>query len=122
VKPALRSWPLVRRKVDVIDQRRCFIGLDSAACFIAIDDRHLDVHQDEIGPVLGRRGNAFLAVGRLDHLEAGSGEQVAENASIVSVSSITRMRLLMRRPPSIAIGRSRPCRTDRNHAVGFDVE
>jgi hypothetical protein len=48
--------------------------------------------------VLGCRSNAFLAIGRLDHFEAGSGKQVGRMRRLSSVSSITRIRFVMRPP------------------------
>src|SRR5262249_35796844 len=59
------------------------IGLDPAGRVIAVDYRQLDVHQDEIRVVLLRHGDAFLAIDRFDQLEAGTGQQIAEDAAIV---------------------------------------
>ena len=63
--------------------RKLRIGLDPARRLVAVDDRKLNVHENEIRPVLRRHRHPLLAVDGLDQLEAGIGEQIAENAPVV---------------------------------------
>jgi hypothetical protein len=59
------------------------IGLDPSRRLIAVDYRQLNVHQNEVGPALGRHRHALLAVDSLQYLETGIGEQIIENAPVV---------------------------------------
>ena len=59
------------------------IGLDPARRLVAVDDRKLDVHQDQVGPLLGDGGQRLLAVLGLDHLVAGAGQQIAQDLPVV---------------------------------------
>src|SRR5262249_11514461 len=59
------------------------VGLDAARRLVAVEDRQLDVHQDEVGLVLLRHGDALLAVDRLDQLVADAGQQVAHDLPVV---------------------------------------
>ena len=43
----------------------------------------LDVHQDQVGLLLGDRGERLLAVLGLDHLVAGAGQQIAQDLPVV---------------------------------------
>src|SRR4029077_3170074 len=62
-------------------QRR--ISLDAARRLVTVHHRHLDIHQDEVGFVFHRLGDALGAVMRLDHLVARHAEQVAQDLAIV---------------------------------------
>src|SRR5580704_14950261 len=62
-------------------QRR--IGLDAARRLVAVHHRHLDVHQNQVGLVLGGLGHALGAVMRLDHVVARHAEKVAQDLAIV---------------------------------------
>src|SRR4029077_3505490 len=59
------------------------VSLDSTRGFIAIDDRKLNIHENEVGSLFRRHGDAFFAVDRLQHFEAGIGEQIVEDTPIV---------------------------------------
>ena len=50
--------------IGIALQRR--VGLDPPRRLVAVHHRHLDVHQDQVGLVLGRLGHALGAVMRLD--------------------------------------------------------
>src|SRR5262249_12760401 len=58
-------------------------GLDAAGRLVAVDHRELDVHEDEVGLVLRRHGDALLAGHGLDHLVAGAGQEIADDGSVV---------------------------------------
>ena len=85
----------VRGDGDDRNMTQIRIGLDPPRRLIAIDDRKLNVHENEIRPALGRHCDALLAVDRLDQLEAGIGEQILRMRRLFSVSSMTRISLLM---------------------------
>src|SRR6476619_226302 len=59
------------------------IGLDPTGRLVSIDDGKLNIHENEIGALRRRHGNAFLSVDRLDDFEAGIGKQIVENPPIV---------------------------------------
>ena len=59
------------------------IGLDPARRLVAVHDRKLDVHQDQVGPLLGDGVERLLAVLGLDHLVAGAGQQIAQDLPVV---------------------------------------
>src|SRR5512142_3235564 len=50
------------------DRNPCELGdrLDATRRLVAVDDRQLDVHQDQVRPLALRLGNAVLAGRRLD--------------------------------------------------------
>src|SRR6266404_887260 len=62
-------------------QRR--IGLDAPRRLVAVHHRHLDVHQDQVGLVLGRLCNALDAVMCFDHVVAGHAQKIAQDLAIV---------------------------------------
>src|SRR5688572_9462403 len=59
------------------------VGLDPPGRLIAVEHRHLDVHQDEIGPVGLGTCYPGLAVGGLQHRIARAGEEGAQDAAQV---------------------------------------
>ena len=60
------------------------IGLDPPRRLVAVHDRKLDVHQDQVGPLRSRRrSSASCAVLRLDHVVAGAGQQIAQDLPVV---------------------------------------
>ena len=72
------------------------IGLDAPRRLVAVDHRQLDVHQDQVGLCCFGLRHALLAVVGLDHLVARAGRaDRAGSARLSSVSSTTRMRLVM---------------------------
>ena len=65
--PRLGLIALHRKRADR-DDRRCLeigIGLDAPRCLVAVDDRQLDVHEDEIGAPGLRIGHGLRTVHRL---------------------------------------------------------
>src|SRR5262245_36377372 len=77
--------PLHRKRADG-DDGRCRevgIGLDPPGCLIAVEHRHLDVHQDEVGPVGLGTCYPGLAVGGFQHRIARAGEEGAQDAAQV---------------------------------------
>src|SRR5262249_321106 len=62
-------------------QRR--IGLDAPRRLVAVHHRHLDVHQDQVGLVLGGLGHALGAIMRLDHVVARHAQEIAQDLAIV---------------------------------------
>src|ERR1700733_8777331 len=58
-------------------------SLDLSRRFVANHQRHLNVHEDEIGTLLFRRGNAGLTVPRFCHLVADAAEKIAENLPVI---------------------------------------
>ena len=67
--------------IGIALQRR--IGLDAARRLVAVHDRKLNVHQDQIGPLLGDGRQRLLAVLGLDHFVVGAGQQIAEDLPVV---------------------------------------
>ena len=65
--------------------RSAGIGLDPAGHLVAVEAGELDVHQDQVGALLLRRRDPFLAGHRLDQLEAGARQEVAQDAPVVLV-------------------------------------
>ena len=63
--------------------RKSGLAFDPAGRLVAVDHRQLDVHQDEVGTVLRRHRDALFAVDGLDQLEAGIGQEIAQDAPIV---------------------------------------
>ena len=61
------------------------IGLDAPRRLVAVEQRQLDVHQDEVGLLPRRRRQRRLAVMRLDHLVAGRAQQIAQDLPVVLV-------------------------------------
>ncbi len=59
------------------------IGLDPARRLVAVHDRQLDVHQDQVGPLLGDGGERLLAVFGLDQLVTGAAQQIAQDLPVV---------------------------------------
>ena len=60
------------------------IGLDAPRRLVAVDHRHLDVHQDQVRPLLGDRvATPPAPFSRLDHLVAGTGQQIAQDLPVV---------------------------------------
>ena len=59
------------------------IGLDPPRRLVAVHDRKLDVHQDQVGPLLGHRVERLLAVLGLVHFVVGARQQVAQDLPIV---------------------------------------
>jgi hypothetical protein len=55
-------------------ERKARIGAQPSADLDAVEPRHHDVEQDEIGRRLARGGQRLLAVGRGDDVVAGAGE------------------------------------------------
>ena len=62
-------------------QRR--IRLDTAGRLVAVEQRKLNVHEDDIGMVGDRGGQRLLAVADLDDVESGMAEEIAEDSPIV---------------------------------------
>src|ERR1700730_15183719 len=65
---------------DVPQFRICF---DSTGRLIAVDDRQLNIHENEVRPDLGCHCNSLFPIDSLQYLETGIGEQIVENTSIV---------------------------------------
>src|SRR5438034_7255832 len=59
------------------------ISLDAPSGLIAVDDRKLDVHEDEVRMLIHCHGHAGHAVHRLDDVVSGGGEQIAEDLAVV---------------------------------------
>src|SRR6516225_4548487 len=62
-------------------QRR--IGLDPARSGVTVHDRHLNIHQDEIGPLLCNSRERLLAVFGFDNLIVGRGQHIADNPATI---------------------------------------
>src|SRR5262249_28877132 len=59
------------------------VALDAARRLVAIDHRKVDVHQDQIGPLLLCQLDALLPVRGLDQLIAGGAQKVAQDGAVV---------------------------------------
>src|ERR1700730_14189585 len=68
----------------VITARRTrFVFIATQSIGSNLDNRKLNVHENEIGPAFLRHRYPFLAVEGLDHVEACIGEQIVENTPVV---------------------------------------
>jgi hypothetical protein len=74
------------------------VSLDAAGRLVAVEKRELNVHKDDIGMMRGSGGQRPLAVSDLEDFVPGMDKQIAEDTSIVLLSSTTRIRLVMRSP------------------------
>ena len=74
---------LHRKRANRYDGCRfeCRIGLDQPRGLVAIDHRHLNVHEDKVGVVGLRLSDAGLAICGFDERVARAGEKVAEHAA-----------------------------------------
>src|SRR5665213_1294394 len=68
---------------DHRDRLQCRIGLDPPSRLVAVEQRQLNIHQDEVGLVQRRGGQRCLAVMRLDHLVAGGTQEIAQDLPVV---------------------------------------
>ena len=57
--------------------------LDAACRLVAVQLRHLDVHEDEVGTVRTGQADPLLAGRGLDQLEADARQEIAEDPAIV---------------------------------------
>src|SRR5262249_22257994 len=60
-----------------------WVGLDPARRLVSVEHRHLYVHQNEIRAPGLSETHAILAGGRLEQLEPGTRQQVAQDPAIV---------------------------------------
>jgi hypothetical protein len=58
-------------------------ALRRARRLVAIEDRKLDIHENEVGPVGCRRGKPRLTVLGFDDFEIGTREQIPQNLPII---------------------------------------
>src|SRR5580692_4527479 len=72
----------VRRHHNDRDRLELGIGLDPPRRLVAVEHRHLDIHQNQIRPVRFRRGDALRAVFGFDEVEADAGQEVAQNLPV----------------------------------------
>jgi len=72
----------VRRDRDDWHRTQCWVGFEAACRLVAVHDRQLDVHQDEIRPLLRRLRQCLLSVIGLDQLVARR-KQITENLHVV---------------------------------------
>src|SRR5262249_54837634 len=68
---------------DDRDRSHCGIGLDFARGGVAINDRQLNIHKDQIGPLLCDSIQCLLAVFGLSDLIIGRGQHIADNLAII---------------------------------------
>src|SRR5262249_50813284 len=59
------------------------VGADATRRVVGVEHRQLDIHQDEIGMMRRRHADAAFSVRGLDQLEAGTGEEIAQDAPVV---------------------------------------
>jgi hypothetical protein len=72
---------------------RCLLALlDERARLVAVEARHHDVHEDEVGLVVGDLRERVETVLREDHLAAGLHEKDLRERRMVLLSSITITR------------------------------
>src|SRR3984957_7738169 len=89
------------------------IGLDAPRRLVAVEQRQLNVHENEIGALRLRRGNPRLAVAGFAHGVAGTDQQVAQDQPVVL--------LILDDENPLAHGRPAWCST-RNGTVNEKVE
>ena len=132
-----------RRQHD--HRRRVRLGAHQPGRGDAVEPRHADVHQHDVGPVAVDRGQHLVAVGRLaDHLESAAPASISrspERTSASSSTSRTRIRgprqasraarsapsgvgavLAARRRPARRARRARPARFPRPAARRGDAD
>src|SRR5262249_34314219 len=68
---------------DDRDRPQSRIGLDLARSGVAVHDWQLDIHQNEIGPLLCDCRQRLLAVFRLRDFVVGRGEHIADDLAII---------------------------------------
>src|SRR6516225_12177640 len=93
-------------------QRR--ISFDPARCGVTIHDRHLNIHQDEIRPLLCNGRERLLAVFRLGDLIVGRGKHVANDLATI--------RLVLDHQNALAHAVGSTCRSTMTGSVKVNVE
>src|SRR6202035_5883859 len=89
------------------------VGLDAPRRLIAVEQRQLNVHENEIGAFRLRRGYTCFAVAGFAHGVAGAGEKIAQDLAVVF--------LILNDENPLAHGRPAWCST-RNGTVNEKVE
>ena len=64
-------------------ERSAGIGFDPPCRLVAVQDRHLNIHQDKVGPLFRYRSKSFLAIFSFGDLIIGGGKHIANNLAIV---------------------------------------
>src|SRR6266852_5874643 len=59
------------------------VCLDPTCRLIAVERRQLNIHQDQVWPMLGSRGNCLYAVFGFNHVVSGVSQKIAQDLSIV---------------------------------------
>ena len=88
------------------------IGLEAARRFVAVHDRKLDVHQNQVGFAFRRLHERLLAVLGFDHLVAGIGQEIAQYPAVVFL--IFDYKLWRQNRPKVP-----PCRRILNNLVAM---
>jgi hypothetical protein len=65
------------------DRTQLWIGLNAPCCLIAVENRKLNIHQDDIRSSCLCNSNALFAISRFDHLEAGTTQKVAQDLHVI---------------------------------------
>src|SRR5215469_9339372 len=73
----------VGRDHDDGDRLEIGIGLDTPRRLVAVEQRQLDIHEDQVGAARLRGCHRVLAVLGFDQVEAGPGEQIMQDPSVV---------------------------------------
>src|SRR5262249_18013584 len=73
----------IRRDRNNWDRAKGWVRLDAARCFVAIHNRELDVHEDQIWPIFRSSRKRLLAVFGLGHLVIVGRQQIAHDLPIV---------------------------------------
>jgi hypothetical protein len=68
---------------DDRDRSQRGIGFNPACGRVAVHDRQLDIHQDQIGPLLCYGGERLLTVFGFDNLIVSRGQHIADDLAII---------------------------------------
>src|SRR6516162_6173318 len=104
----------IRGDGDNRDRSQRRIAFDSARSGVTIHDRHLNIHQDEIGPLLCNGRERLLAVFRLGDLIVGRGKHVANDLATI--------RLVLDHQNALAPAVGSTCRSTMTGSVKVNVE
>src|SRR5215471_8474873 len=103
----------IRGDRDDRDRSQRWVGLDFASGCVAVDDRQLDVHQNQIGPLLCDSLQRLLPVFGLGDLIIGRGQHIADDLTII--------RLVLHHQNALAhVGST--CRSTMTGSVKVNVE
>src|SRR5215469_18737461 len=104
----------IRGDRDDRDRSQRWVGLDFASGGVAVDDRQLDVHQNQIGPLLCDSLQRLLPVFGLGDLIIGRGQHIADDLAII--------RLVLHHQNAFGHAAGSTCRSTATGSLNAKVE